>query len=57
VTTDASDKCSGVVLFFGPTWETACPVTFDSITFKGAELNYPVYEKELLAVIQALKKW
>jgi hypothetical protein len=24
---------------------------------KGAEKNYPVHEKELLAIIRALKKW
>jgi len=46
-----------LVLSFGTTWETARPVAFDSMTFKGAELNYPVHEKELLAVIHALKKW
>src|ERR1700678_1828104 len=57
VTTDASDTCSVAVLSFGPSWETARPVTFDSATFKDAELNYPVHEKELLAVIRALKKW
>ena len=57
VTTDASDKCSGAVLSFSPTWETAHPVAFDSMTFKGAELNYPVHKKELLVVIWALKKW
>jgi hypothetical protein len=57
VTTDASDTCSGAVLFFGPSWETARLVAFDSSTFKDAELNYPVHEKELLAVIRALKKW
>ncbi|EDR02339.1 reverse transcriptase-RNase H-integrase [Laccaria bicolor S238N-H82] len=57
VTTDASDKRSGSVLSFGPTWETARPVAFDSMSFKGTELNYPVHEKELLAVICALKKW
>ena len=57
VTTDASDKCSGAVLSFGPSWETARPVAFDSMTFKNAELNYPVHEKELLAIIRALKKW
>jgi len=57
VTTDASDKHSGAVLSFGQSWETACPVAFDSMTFKGAELNYPVHEKELLAIIRALKKW
>ena len=57
VTTDASDKRSGTILSFGTTWETVRPVAFDSMTFKGAKLNYPVHEKELLAVIHALKKW
>ena len=57
VTTDASDLHSGAVLAFGKTWETARPVAFDSMTFKGAELNYPVHEKELLAIIRALKRW
>ena len=45
VTTDASDKCSGAMLSFGPSWETACPVAFDSMTLKNADLNYPVHEK------------
>lgn len=27
------------------------------MTFKGAELNYPVHEKEVLAIIRALHKW
>ena len=57
VTTDTSNRCSGAVLSFGSSWETACPVAFDSMTFKNAELNYPVHEKELLAIICALKKW
>jgi len=57
VTTDASDTHSGAVLSFGKTWETARPVAFDSMTFKGAELNYLVHEKELLAIMRALKKW
>ena len=57
VTTDASDYCSGAVLSFGETWESAKPVAFDSMTFKAAELNYPVHEKEMLAIIRALKKW
>jgi hypothetical protein len=57
LTTDASDFQSGAVLSFGATWETACPVAFDSMTFKGAELNYPVHEKEMLAIIRALGKW
>ena len=57
VTTDASDRCTGAVLSFGPTWETARTVAFDSSTLKDAELNYPVHEKELLAIIRAVKKW
>jgi RNase H-like domain found in reverse transcriptase/Integrase zinc binding domain len=57
VTCDASDWRTGATLSFGPTWETACPVAFDSMQLKAAEKNYPVHEKELLAVIRALKKW
>ena len=57
VTTDTSDIRSGAVLSFGESWETARPVAFESWTFKGAELNYPVHEKEMLAIIRALKKW
>ena len=57
LTTDASERCTGAVLSFGPSWETARPVAFDSCSLKEAELNYPVHEKELLAVIRAIKKW
>ncbi|KAJ3495874.1 hypothetical protein NLJ89_g10566 [Agrocybe chaxingu] len=57
LTTDASDHASGAVLSFGPTWETARPVAFDSKTFKDAELNYPVHEKELLAILRGIRKW
>lgn len=32
-------------------------VLLPSTSFRGAELNYPMHEKELLAVICALKKW
>ncbi|EEB97490.1 hypothetical protein MPER_03181, partial [Moniliophthora perniciosa FA553] len=41
LTTDASD------------W----PVAFDSMQLKGAQLRYPVHEKELLAIVRALKKF
>ena len=57
VTTDASDLGSGVVLSFGKNWETAQPVAFESMMFKGAQLNYPVHENEILAIIRALTKW
>jgi hypothetical protein len=57
VTTDASDTGSGAILAFGPTYELARPVAYESRSFKGAELNYPVHEKELLAIVRALAKW
>ena len=41
----------------GTSWELARPVAFDSMQLKGAEKNYPVHEKELLAIVRALKKW
>jgi hypothetical protein len=57
LTTDASDRRSGAVLSYSLTWETARPIAFDSMTFKGAELNYAVHEKELLAIIRGLRRW
>src|SRR6266404_8258756 len=57
VTMDASNTGSGAILAFGPTYELTRPVAYDLRSFKGVELNYPVHEKELLAIIRALKKW
>jgi hypothetical protein len=57
VTCNASDWRTRATLSFGPSWELACPVAFDSMQLKGAEKNYPIHEKELLAIIRTLKKW
>jgi hypothetical protein len=57
LTCDASDWGTGAMLSWGESWETARPVAYNSSPLKGAKLNYPVHEKELLAVIQAVKKW
>ncbi|OJT13579.1 Transposon Ty3-I Gag-Pol polyprotein, partial [Trametes pubescens] len=57
VCTDASDFCMGAMLLYGPSLETARLVAFESAQLKAAELNYPVHEKELLAIVRALKKW
>jgi hypothetical protein len=57
VTTDASERRTGAVLSFGETWDTARPVAYDSYQLNDAEKNYPVHEKELLAIVKALKKW
>ncbi len=57
VTTNASDTGSGTVLSFRPSYENTHPVAYDSCSFKGAELNYPIHEKELLVIICVLGKW
>jgi hypothetical protein len=57
VTCDASEWRTGAMLSFGPTWESACPVAFDSMQLHDTKKNYPIHEKELLAIIHALKKW
>ena len=38
VTTHTSDFRTGCVLSFGPTWETARPVAYDSMQLKGVQL-------------------
>lgn len=57
ITCDTSNWFTGAILSFGPTWESAHPIAFNSMQLKGAEQNYPVHEKELLAIICVLKKW
>jgi len=47
----------GATLSFGPSWELAWPVAFDSLQLKAAEHHYPVHLKELLAIVCVLKKW
>ena len=54
---NVSDWQTGACLSFGKTWETSHPVAYDSIQLSGAEKNYPIHEKELLAIIRTLKKW
>jgi RNase H-like domain found in reverse transcriptase len=47
---------NGATLSVSTSWELACPVTFNSMQLKGTKKNYPVHEKELLAIICDLKK-
>jgi hypothetical protein len=53
LTTDASERRTGAVLSFGKDWHSARPVAYDSYQLNAAEHNYPVHEKELLAIIKA----
>ncbi|RDB23650.1 Transposon Tf2-9 polyprotein [Hypsizygus marmoreus] len=57
VTCDLSLRRTGAVLAFGPSWETARPVAFESRQLKGPELHYPVHEQEMLAIMRAITKW
>jgi hypothetical protein len=50
--TDASDLAIGAVLM-----QDKRVIAYESHKLSPAELNYPVHEKELLAVIHSLKVW
>jgi hypothetical protein len=51
VTCDTSDLRTGTVLSWGLIWEATRPVAFDSMQLKDAQKNYPVHEKEMLAIV------
>src|SRR4051794_18869054 len=52
VTTDASDFAVSAVLS-----QDGKPVAFESRQMSPAEKNYAIHEKELLAIVHALKVW
>ena len=55
IETDASEWAIGMVLLqLGPDGQLH-PVAFDGRKLTGAELNYPIHEKELLAIKEALR--
>ena len=56
ITTDASDYAIGAVLSqdFGKGDQ---PIAYESRKMTAAELNYPIHEKELLAIIHAIRLW
>jgi len=56
VTTDASDFAIGQVLTQDD-GQGVRPVAYESRKMTSAELNYPIHEKELLAIVHALKVW
>ena len=57
IETDASDFAIGCILSQpGPNGDLH-PVCFYSRKLSPAELNYPIYDKELLAVVAAFKHW
>ena len=57
ITTDASLTATGGVLMQKNSNGDLHPCAYHSATFSPAEQNYNIYDRELLAVIQALKEW
>ena len=57
VACDASDQQNGACLGFWKTWETAQPVAYSLMQLGNVEKNYPIHEKELLAIVHVLKRW
>jgi hypothetical protein len=55
--TDASDFALGAVLYQKNNQEVLQPIGFYSRKLLPAERNYPVYERELLAIVASLKHW
>ena len=55
--TDCSEWALGCVLLQLSADGKWHPVAFDGRKLRGAELNYPVHEKELLAIKYALRTW
>jgi len=55
--TDASDYALAAILFIVNKENKVYLVTFHFYTFTTAELNYDIYDQELLAIFKAFKIW
>ena len=57
IETDALKYATGAVLTQLDSNGDRHPISFISKTFSLAERNYEIYDRELLAIIQALEEW
>jgi len=57
VETDASDYALAVIISMQTSEGKLYPIAFHPHTFTGAELNYNVHNKELMAIFEAFKHW
>ena len=54
---DASNRALGGYFGQGKDYKTMIPAGFHSRAFNPAEKNYPTHDKEMLAIIDCLKKF
>ena len=52
VETDASDYAMGAILL-----QEVKPICYHYKKLSGAIMNYPTYDMEMYALVQAIKKW
>jgi len=57
VVTDASNDAIGSYYGQGKDYRTMPPASFYSQALNSAERNYPTHDKELLAIVEGVKKW
>jgi len=57
VVTDASNDAIGGYYGQGKDYWTMPPASFYSRALNPAECNYPTHDKELLAIVEGVKKW
>ena len=55
--TDASDYALGAILSQNDATGELHPVAFHSRKFTAAEINYEIYDKELLAIVDSFETW
>ena len=56
VKTDASDRALAAIISTYSRGDIH-PIAFHSRTFNDTEQNYDIYDKELLAIFEAFKRW
>ena len=57
VVADASNRAIGGYFGQGKDFKTMKPAAFHSRSLNEAERNYPTHDKEMLAIVDCLKKW
>ena len=57
IITDMSNDAIGDYYSQGKDYRTMPPASFNSRALNPAERNYPIYDKDLVAIVERVKKW